>query len=109
MDRQRLLLETYVEVARNDIRIFEYDKARITRDIDAIYNQLEVLKQNYHTELLFCKARLFAVMHGYRYVWYNGNRIFIKKDDFSSIFTLQDEIDLLVIYNVEVLGMGNGN
>jgi len=48
-----------------------------------------------YNRCLFHKCRMFAKENGFRFVWFHDCNIYIKKDDNSEVFVIQDELDLL--------------
>lgn len=51
----------------------------------------------YSNKTLFYKAKTTAKQVGYKYAWFNNNKIFVKKNDESKLITIENEDSILKI------------
>jgi len=46
---------------------------------------------------LYYKARMFAKDKGFRFVWFRDCKLYVKRDETSNAYLIEDEMDLLTI------------
>lgn len=66
----------------------------VAKDFDASWNNTPVYFNNlmtYSNKTLFFKAKTTAKQMGYKYVWFNNNNIFVKKNEDSKVIIMENE------------------